>query len=150
MASYGKGMSQREPYHHDLSLTRIRNSKWKIFKELTKPSGAGLGAVLKRWWLACRLQVLSRQGRNRSRMLRKARLTEIFDAASSAAGQRDMHGLYKQVRRLAPKKLKRKLMLKDELGHLMNPSEEAKSLRDHFTRIFHDDSAPELDIPSLS
>ena len=75
--------AQKNQFHQDGSLGAYRHSKWRLFRELRKPSGSGLHAVFKRWWLASRVAILTRLSRRRSKKLRKIRLQNIFEAALS-------------------------------------------------------------------
>ena len=59
----------------------------------------------------------------------------------------DVHGLFTQVRKLSPKKPKRRSMLRDADGHLLDPECEGERLFQHFRGIFHDDKALDFVIP---
>ena len=106
--------SQKLPHHKDNTLAANRSSRWRLLAELRKPSGSGIQAVFRRWWLVVRVQYLTRISRKRSKQLRPNRLQEIFAEAALASSRHDVHGLFQQVRKLSPKTPKKRMMLRDD------------------------------------
>ena len=137
------------PYQ-DNTLSGIRNSKWRLWKQLLKTSGAGLGAIIRRWWIAARIRALSRISSRESKKLRRKKLAMIYSAALDAYQKNNMQSLFHQVRKLAPRTSRIKLMLRDEAGHIMSPEAEGQALYAHFSSLFRDDSAPSLAAPACS
>ena len=133
---YGATSSQRTAYSRDSGLISMYHCKWRLWKELRKPSGSGLHAVLVRWRIVTRLQALTRVCRRRSKLLRKHRLQEIFSSASRASKHHDVHGLFTQIRRLSPKIPRRQVSIRDSDGRLMSPHAEGEFLRSYFGSIF--------------
>ena len=148
--AYPQHLVSRKAPFQDSSLTQIRSSKWKLWKELFKPCGAGLQAIVFRWWLVIRLQILSRLSSKRSKELRRQRLNDIYEEARRAAVHNDVRSLFRQVRRLAPKRPRIHMALRDESGQLLGPIDEGRKLHEHLTSIFFDKQAEQLTIPFCS
>ena len=143
-------VQRSQPYFQDSTLTGLRNSKWRLWKQLQKNSGASLGAVFRRWWIASRIRALSRISCRQSKKLRRQKLANVYRAARAAQSRQDMHSLFHQVRKLAPKHPRVRLMLRDDDGHLMSSSDEGRRLHEHYQNLFHDKTALPLDIPNCS
>ena len=137
--------SRKTPIHQDADLTKLRMSKWKLWKELQKQCGSGIHSVFFRWWLVIRIRILSRESCKQSKHLRRERLRKIYSAATEAATCNNVRALFQQVRRLAPKKQKIKMSLRDTSGFLLGPLAEGQHLCSHYRKVFQDADAPTLD-----
>ena len=137
-------------HHEDLSLSKMRDRQWLIRRELHKPAGAGVHAVFRRWWLVSRLSCPRRESARRSKRLRRQKLQEIFWLAMEASSRKDMSNFYRMIRRLAPKKTRTRMALRDASGTLMGASEEGHCLRDYLAGMFVDPESSLLLPPVLS
>ena len=137
----------RETIAEDATLKRTFHTKWRLWRELHKCSGAGMGAVFLRWRLVTRITYLSRLTSRRSKHLRRARYRQIFEEATLAAQKNDMKSLFRQVRRLAPKKPRTQMSLRDEHGYLLGPLAEGRKLHGYLRDIFYDERAAPITVP---
>ena len=120
--------------------------RWDIWRQLNARAGAGLHAIFKRWGLYCRFRQLSRRAHAFARERRKKRLLNIIDGAKNASQKQNLRELYSYVRKLSPKKLRRKIMLRSKDGSIMHPKDELELLRSYFQGLFRQEGLTELDL----
>ena len=142
--AYPKQVLARRAPATDDRLQSLRNHKWKLWRELQKPGGVSLSALMFRWWLVIRIQALSRESCKRSKKIRRERLDAIYEEARRASTINNMKSLFRQVRRLSPKRLRTRMALRDEHGHLIGPLEEGRRLHKYLTDIYYDAEAVPL------
>ena len=133
--------AQKTSLHEESGLRDLRSDKWRLWRELNKPCGCSLHSIFLRWWMVIRIRFLSKISSKRSRCLRRDRLNQVYADATEAASRNNIRNLFRHVRRLAPKKARVKMSLRDSSGHLLGPVEEGKHLYEHFRKVFHDDMA---------
>ena len=140
--------SKHKAPFEDAMLSKMRKHKWQIWKELHRPSGSGLHAnIVLRWKLVAQLLRLSRDSSKRSKRIRREKLEAIYAEAHLASLRNNMRSLFRQVRRLAPKRPPTRMALRDESGNLLGPIAEGHKLHEHLTSIFYDAQASPLVIP---
>ena len=95
---------------------------WHTFRLMRQNTRDGKG-IFKAWrqWTAFMKQ--HKMHKQRSRKHRKQRLLDMLSQAQAAAEKHDTHGVYKIVRRLAPKTPHRVLQLRKD-GFMLTPQEE--------------------------
>ena len=124
---YGMQRSTPQASSHKDALRR-----WDLWRMLQALPGAGIRAIIKRWHIYCRFRCLSRVAKQHAKQRRAKRLEEIFQSALHASKGHNLRLLYQSIRKLSPKKLKRRLMLRSEDGSLLNPSQEIVLLDKYF------------------
>ena len=137
-------LSQRQDHHQDSGLRGLRHEKWQLWREIQRPCGCSIHSVFLRWWVVIRIKALSRDSAKRSRRLRRERLDRVYADATVAASRNNIRTLFRHIRRLAPKKSRIRMSLRDSSGSLLGPIEEGKCLYNYFRQVFQDDDAPML------
>ena len=151
MQLYPRSPDVKGTLHHvDPSLSGMRDRQWLIRREIHKPAGAGLHAVFKRWWLVIRLSCLSRASAKRSKQLRKQKMQAIFQHAMEASSRNDMATFYRTIRRLAPKKSRTRMALRDTKGALLGAHAEGRCLHEYLSNMFVASGVPSLKLSVLS
>ena len=102
----------------------VITNKWthrKILQQIREHSKA---AFFRAWYHVCRFLALNRHQRRFANHLRRMKFQELLQEATKAATAHDTHRLFDLINRHSPKTPKRRLQLRNELGHLITPSEE--------------------------
>ena len=120
--------------------------RWDIWRSIQARGGAGLHAIFRRWSLYCKFRSLSREARVHAKQKRTQRMDTIITGAQQASHRCNLRELYMYIRKLSPRKLRRKLMLRSKDGTIMHPHAELELLRDYFQGIFRSDDREDLDV----
>ena len=97
--------------------------------------------------LVLQLQKRRRELQSIVRARKRRQLLETLQIAAEAASRGDSRGLFRCVRWLAPRAVKRSIRLRDENGMLMHPKAECRMLANYAESLFAATRA--IDIPNL-
>ena len=122
--------------------------KWQIWKEMQMRHGVGIRAMFRCWQLYTRFLIASKQCRWEAKQRRLHRMDNIFAEAKAAAANHDIRALYRAIRKLAPKRSRERIKLKDAVGRHLTLKAELDHLHDRFQQVFAD-LPPEEHAPCL-
>eukprot|EP00435_Cladocopium_sp_Y103_P018388 s1539_g4.t1 len=127
----------KEPVH------RFDITPFQQFQEHTMAlralHGTDLRTVFQAWhhiMSKCKARRVMKQN---SKLARKRRLQQIYEAADRAEQAHDHFRLYQAIRTIAPKQQYRRVMLRAHDGTLLTPAQAADSLCDWFSMVYHSD-----------
>eukprot|EP00439_Symbiodinium_sp_Y106_P056405 s759_g7.t3 len=89
-----------------------------------------------------RLQIIQRAIAKEARARKKQALTNFLNEIDTPEYSNRMSRLFKAVKRFAPKTKKQRIQLKDELGHLLTPSDAAQAYSTFFHELYQSPAVP--------
>ena len=99
-----------------------------------------LTGLFKAWYHVCQRSRARREMSDASKLSRKQRLDQVFNAAAKAEQAKDRFTLFQHIRSLAPKQPMKRIMLRSEQGELLGPDDSANWLQQWYQDLYSDGS----------
>ena len=117
---------------------------WHIRRRLRfcQQGHSTLAGMFRSWVQVKRLQIIQRAIAKEARARKKQALTNFLNEIDTPEYSNRMSRLFKAVKRFAPKTKKQRIQLKDELGHLLTPSDAAQAYSTFFHELYQSPAVP--------
>ncbi|CAE7403450.1 pol [Symbiodinium sp. CCMP2592] len=121
---------QHVPVQHqrpwqNLDLRTVLKQAWAHLRQARARRGCGLRDVFQAWRHMQQFSKLIKSTRTPCRRLRRQRLLSILNDAQYQERKRNIHGIYRLVDRLAPKRTQARPQMRDDAGVLLDARQEA-------------------------
>ena len=113
--------------------TQLIKEMWSLRDSVRKLRRGQISSCFLGWRQVLTLQRLQKELHRRCRANKKDKVEAQLADAEASGGPA---GIYRAVRKLAPKSRRVRVQLRDESGALMTPSAELQTIQDYFTSIY--------------
>ena len=125
---------QRPWQNHDFRL--VLKQAWGHLRKARSQRSRQIPAIFQAWRHMQQFRKLIKSTRAPCRRLRRQQLLSILNDAQYQEQKRNIHGIYKLVDRLAPKRTRAKPQMRDDSGVLLDTCQEAEKTANYLRRLY--------------